>query len=70
MLKVAKLGIAIAAVLAWIVPAAQAGVPDLTQSFYVPQVGSVATPTEGTNAIKLFRGCPNNDGGASLPSSA
>jgi hypothetical protein len=70
MLKVAKLGIAIAAVLAWIVPAAQAGVPDLTQSFYVPQVGSVATPTEGTNAIKLFRGCPNNDGGASYPSSA
>ncbi|MGE5177177.1 MAG: hypothetical protein ACM3JJ_12500, partial [Hyphomicrobiales bacterium] len=64
MLKVAKLGIAIAAVLAWIVPAAQAGVPDITQSYYVPQVGTVATPTEGTLATRFFRICPNNDGGS------
>jgi hypothetical protein len=62
MLKVAKLGIAIAAVLAWIVPAAYAGVPDVTQSFYVPQRGTVGTPTEGTAALSTFRGCPNNDG--------
>jgi len=70
MLKVAKLGIAIAAVLAWIVPAAQAGVPDVTQSYFVPQTGTVATPTEGAVAIRLFRACPNNDGGASLPNNA
>lgn len=70
MLKVAKLGTAIAAVLAWIVPAAYAGVPDVTNSFYVPQVGAVATPTEGATAARLFRACPNNDGGSSLPNSA
>ena len=70
MLKVAKLGTAIAAVLAWIVPAAYAGVPDTNQSFYVPQVGTVATPTEGTAATRLFRACPNNDGGSSLPNNA
>ena len=70
MLKVAKLGTAIAAVLAWIVPAAYAGVPDATNSFYVPQTGTVATPTEGTNAARLFRMCPNNDGGTSLPNNS
>ena len=47
-----------------------AAVPDLSKSFYVPQVGSVTTPTEGTAAIQLFRMCPNNDGGSSLPNSA
>jgi hypothetical protein len=56
--------------LAWIVPAAYAGVPDVTQSFYVPQSGTVATPTEGTLAARLFRACPNNDGGSSLPGNA
>ena len=55
MLKVAKLGTAIAAVLAWIVPAAYAGVPDVSASFYVPQTGTVAAPTEGANAARLFR---------------
>jgi hypothetical protein len=70
MLKVAKLGTAIAAVLAWIVPAAYAGVPDISLSFYVPQTGAVATPTEGLTAHRLFRMCPNNDGGSSLPNSA
>lgn len=49
---------------------AAAGVPDVTNSFYVPQVGTVATPTEGTVATRLFRMCPNNDGGSSLPNSA
>src|SRR6266850_1232965 len=61
MLKVAKLGIAIAAVLAWIVPAAYAGVPDVTNSFYVPQRGPVGTPIEGAGALTFFRVCPNND---------
>jgi hypothetical protein len=65
MLKVAKLGIAIAAVLAWIVPAAYAGVPDVNQSFYVPQAGNTTTPLEGASTPKsfsFFRGCPDNDG--------
>jgi len=74
MLKVAKLGIAIAAVLAWIVPAAYAGVPDVTQSFYVPQAGNTTTPLEGLSvpnpSFRFFRACPNNDGGASLPNNA
>jgi hypothetical protein len=67
MLKVAKLGIAIAAVMAWIVPAAYAGVPDPGTSFYVPQRGTVASPIEGTSATTVFRACPNNEGGTSLP---
>jgi hypothetical protein len=49
---------------------ADAGVPDITNSFYVPQSGAVATPTEGTVAARLFRMCPNNDGGTSLPNHA
>ena len=69
MLKVAKLGIAIAAVMAWIVPAAYAGVPDAVSSFYVPQRGTVASPIEGTSATTVFRACPNNEGGTSLPNS-
>lgn len=67
MLKVAKLGIAIAAVMAWIVPAAYAGVPDAGTSFYVPQRGTIASPIEGTAATTVFRACPNNEGGTSLP---
>jgi hypothetical protein len=47
-----------------------AGVPDVTQSFYVPQSGTVATPTEGAIAARNFRICPNNDGGSSLPGNA
>jgi len=70
MLKVAKLGIAIAAVLAWIVPAVYAGVPATTESFYLPEAGSITTPTVGTLATRLFRICPNNDGGTSAPNSA
>ena len=70
MFKVAKLGIAIAAVLTWIVPAAYAGVPDNTKSFFVPQAGTTTAPVEGTNATRFFRMCPNNDGGASLFSHA
>jgi len=64
---------------------ASAGVPDLSNSFYVPQGGdpdpagapagsfSIMAPqvlVEGTVAARLFRMCPNNDGGASLPNNA
>ena len=44
--------------------------PDVSQSFFVPQVGPTSTPTEGQSAIALLRACPNNDGGTSLPNSA
>ena len=47
-----------------------AGVPDVTKSFYVPQRGTVALPTEGTAAAALFRMCPANDGGTSLANNA
>ena len=43
-------------------PASYAGVPDVLQSFYVPQSGSVTTPTEGAAAIANARRCPNDDG--------
>ncbi len=41
-------------------------VPDVSQSFYVPQRGSVGTPQEGglppnVGALLSFRTCPNND---------
>jgi len=80
MFKVAKLGIAFAAVLAWTVPAAYAGIPDVTNSFYVPQSGTPdpwvasgnapSVEVEGTLATRFFRMCPNNDGGTSLPQNA
>jgi hypothetical protein len=73
MLKVAKLGIAIAATLAWIVPAAYAGVPDIAQSFYVPQAGNTTTPLEGAStprSFSFYRACPNNDGGTSFTNNA
>jgi hypothetical protein len=47
-----------------------AGIPDVAASFYVPQTGTVATPTEGTVAIRNFRMCPNNDGLTNLPNNA
>jgi hypothetical protein len=46
------------------------GVPDPTQCFFVPQTGSVATPTEGNAALASFRTCPNNDGIQTLPNNA
>ena len=67
---IGKLGVAIAAVLvsvAGIVPAAHAGIPDASQSYYVPQRGTVASPVEGTPATTVFRMCPRNEGGTSLP---
>lgn len=84
MLKLAKLGIAMAVLAVLIVPAAYAGVPDVTQSFYVPQAGPLATPCEGATgncaavggysltigggAIGNARRCPNN--GASSTNAA
>ena len=65
-----SLGVVAALVLAAVAVPASAGVPDATNSFYVPQTGTVATPTEGTNAARLFRMCPNNDGGTSLPNNS
>jgi len=47
-----------------------AGIPDVTNSFFVPQSGTTTAPAEGTAATRFFRMCPNNDGGSSLPSSA
>jgi hypothetical protein len=44
-------------------------VPDTTLSFFVPQTGTLAAPTEGTDAIRFFRTCPNSDG-ASFPNNA
>lgn len=41
----------------------------LTNSYFVPQTGTIGSPNEGTLAISLFRACPNNDSG-SLPSNA
>jgi len=32
-----------------------------TQSYYVPEAGDTSAPVVGSNAIKLFRTCPNND---------
>jgi len=51
MLKLAKLGIAMAVLAVLIVPAAYAGVPDVTQSFFVPQAGPIATPCEGSTGV-------------------
>jgi len=42
---------------------------DLSQSYFVPEAGSVSAPLVGTDATGFFRGCPNNDG-ASYPNNA
>jgi len=49
---------------------AMAGVPDVTRSYFVPQVGPYANPIEGNAAVSYFHACPNNDGGSSLPLNA
>jgi len=38
--------------------------PAISQSYYVPQVGTLASPSEGQTAIAKFFTCPNNDGSA------
>jgi hypothetical protein len=53
-------------------PAARAvsvsdAIPDARVSYYIPQAGPVSFPLEGSDAIRFFRACPNNDGGSSLP---
>lgn len=78
MLKLAKLGIAMAVLAVLIVPAAYAGVPDVNLSHFIPQAGPLTTPCEGSTgnclaaspypptvgggAIGNFRRCPNDDG--------
>jgi hypothetical protein len=52
----------------WTIPAIAQ--PDPVNSYYVPQVGDYASPVEGDAAIRYFRACPNNHGGASLPLNA
>lgn len=44
--------------------------PEISNSYFVPQIGPVASPVEGTLATRNFRMCPNNDGGSSLPNNA
>src|SRR6185503_1363361 len=39
-----------------------AAVPSTQFSYFVPQSGSIATPTEGAAAIGNTRHCPNKDG--------
>jgi hypothetical protein len=56
--------------LAWTAIGPVSQLPDVANSFFVPQTGAVASPTEGASAIQMFRACPNNDGGASLPNNA
>jgi hypothetical protein len=66
------LGCVIAALLVCVpvgIPA-QAQTPDIALSYFVPEAGDVGTPIEGANAVRFFRACPNNDGGASLPANA
>ncbi|HET9252723.1 MAG TPA: hypothetical protein VFP58_11475 [Candidatus Eisenbacteria bacterium] len=63
-------GLVVLGVIAIAPPAADAGVPDASTSFYVPQRGTVASPIEGTSATTVFRACPNNEGGTSLPNNA
>jgi hypothetical protein len=49
-----------------------APIPDMTRSYYVPETGSIASPSNGLSSptsFSMFRGCPNNDG-ASLPNNA
>ena len=57
----------------WATPTS-AGVPDVAQSFYVPQAGlDYGNPVEGAEAIQYFRACPNNDSdtdSTSLPNNA
>jgi hypothetical protein len=63
---------ALLALVGWATPAS-AGIPEVTQSFYVPQAGDYGNPVEGDEAIQYFRACPNNDGdtdSTSLPNNA
>jgi len=50
-----------ASLLSLALPRTASGQVDPTTSFYVPQSGPVATPTEGAGATRFFTQCPNND---------
>jgi len=83
--KAALVAGAALALMATAVPV-MAGIPDVTNSFYVPQSGTPdpffpapgvggapsapSVEVEGLAAIANFRMCPNNDGGSSLPLNA
>jgi len=47
---------------ALLAPPGNAAVPSTALSFFVPQSGSLTTPTEGAAAIANARHCPNKDG--------
>jgi hypothetical protein len=70
MLKLAKLGIAIAVLATLIVPAAYAGVPDVNQSYFVPQATGTSSAVAGVpceGAVASANGCaaaPAGTGGA------
>jgi hypothetical protein len=49
---------------------ALADIVDPTQSYFVPQSGTVATPSEGATAIANARRCPNDDGSQVLRNNA
>lgn len=67
----ARLGCVIAALVCMPIGLpAQAQTPDVAKSYFVPEAGAVGTPIVGQDAVKFFRACPNNDGGASLPLNA
>jgi hypothetical protein len=51
-------------------PASVQAQVSIATSYFVPQTGPPLTPTTGIAAIRLFRGCPNNDGGSSFPNRA
>jgi len=71
--KSSSTALAIVGMIAMAVPAAYAGVPDVTRSYYVPQAGNTTSPLEGASTPKsfsFFRSCPNNDGGTSFTNNA
>jgi len=44
--------------------------PSTLQSYFVPQIGTIASPSEGSTAIAQFRACPDNDGTQVLANNA
>jgi len=67
MLRLAKLGIAMAVLALLIVPAAYAGVPDITKSYFVPQAGPLTTPCEGLTSAGVLGVCLGVPANGNLP---
>ena len=77
--RVLLTAVAVLGMIATAIPAI-AGVPDVANSFYVPQRGPVDStgvgeavqtpPQEGNTALLSFRVCPNNDAGTALAANA